>query len=113
MKNLETKMNSIEESIHTLTVEIEERKVDNQTRVLIVPRIEEIIKIYPQLKTAQEKNNILKEILEKVVYEKKKGSSVRGFNLTIFPKLPKKKKWPLCIHGWCTIESVPMSNPIK
>ena len=48
------------------------------------------------LETAEEKNALLKEVLEKVVYQKlneKRKKSPDGFTIEIYPRIPKSEKW--------------------
>lgn len=61
---------------------------------LIIPKLENVIDIYYQLDTAEEKNNILRTVLEKVTYLKekkalKKTDDPTEFEIRLYPKLPK------------------------
>lgn len=59
----------------------------------IIPKVEKLLDVYYDLPTAQEKNDMLKEVLEKVVYKKTQNTRWSGspddFEITIYPKLPK------------------------
>jgi site-specific DNA recombinase len=59
---------------------------------LIVPTIQKVIDLYKILPTAEAKNDLLKEVLEKVVYTKDKNSrwnnSPDDFEVVLYPKLP-------------------------
>ena len=59
----------------------------------IIPKVEKLLDVYHDLPTAQEKNDMLKEVLEKVVYKKTQNTRWSGspddFEITIYPKLPK------------------------
>jgi len=61
-----------------------------QEQEAFVPKVERLLDVYPRLKSAKEKNLLLKEVLAKAVY--KKDRSDRGtsdaFELVIYPKLP-------------------------
>ena len=53
--------------------------------------------MYGKLKTPKEKNDMLKQVLEKCEYLKEKSGMYRGvcagqFELTLFPKIPQKIK---------------------
>lgn len=78
-KELENKLNNI--------ATIEENKKT------IIPRIEKVIGLYWKAKTPKEKNELLKEVIDKVVYTKKEGGrwsgKVDSFTLDLYPKLPK------------------------
>ncbi|NLZ54273.1 MAG: recombinase family protein, partial [Thermoanaerobacteraceae bacterium] len=58
-----------------------------------IPKVENVINSYWSLKTPKEKNKLLKEVLEKVVYAKEEGGRWSGkvdeFELKLYPKLPK------------------------
>ncbi len=72
--------------------EIERGKEVNDT---VIPRMKYVIEIYNNLWSVQEKNELLKEVLEKVTYRKEKSASYRGvdpedFEITIYPRMPKQ-----------------------
>ena len=60
----------------------------------IVPKVEKLLEVYRDLPDAKSKNDVLKSVLEKVVYLKTeravKGRPLDNFELTIYPKLPIK-----------------------
>lgn len=45
----------------------------NTMRLAIIPRVEHLLDVYDQLETPQEKNEMLKACLEKVIYTKTEG----------------------------------------
>ena len=60
----------------------------------IIPKLENVIDLYIQLKSAEDKNILLKSIISKVTYLKtekaiKKGSDPTNFELHIYPKIIK------------------------
>jgi hypothetical protein len=74
--------------------EIGSEMANEENRLLIAPKIERLLKTYDLLPSAAVKNELLKEILEKAVYKKEKSGAYRdaspdGFELVIFPRLPK------------------------
>lgn len=77
-KNLEDKLKNISS--------IEEKKRT------IIPKVERVLEIYSRLKTPKEKNDLLKEVIDKVVYFKKEGGRWSGkvdqFKLKLYPKIP-------------------------
>lgn len=63
-----------------------------ESAVNIVPKVEKLLEVYNELPTPKAKNDMLKEVIEKVVYVKEKGTRWQGshddFNITIYPKIP-------------------------
>lgn len=62
----------------------------------LIPKLENIIEIYFKIDDIQTRNELLKSVLEKVTYKKtvrnSKGNALNAnFEITIYPKLPKKK----------------------
>lgn len=59
----------------------------------IIPKVEKLLDVYHELPSAKEKNDMLKDVLEKVVYRKTQNTRWSGspddFEITIYPKLPK------------------------
>ena len=71
-------------------IELENKK-DEGKRVL-VPKVENVLDLYPNLQTAEEKNNLLKTIVKRVEYLKtekaiKKDSDPTNFELDIYPNI--------------------------
>ena len=75
--------------------ELEEDRMRESSRTQIIPKIELLLEVYGSLKTAGEKNEMLKEVLEKVEYLKTvKGrwhNSPDDFKITIYPRVPLQK----------------------
>ena len=69
---------------------IELTREDSQRN--IIPKVERLLDVYESLPTAKAKNDMLKEVLEKVVYLKEKNgrwhNAPDDFEITLFPKLP-------------------------
>ena len=72
-----TRIKISKENINQLNLEIESmnEKVEKQSaliseRELVVPKIKNVIDLYYKLNSGEEKNKLLKTILEKVVYIK-------------------------------------------
>ena len=71
-------------------IEIEEKKDENKRA--IIPKIENVLDLYPNLQTAEQKNNLLKTIVKRVEYLKtekaiKKDSDPTDFELDIYPNI--------------------------
>lgn len=82
-----TKINKkeLEDKLSNVTI-IEENKKT------IIPKMEKVLEIYGRLETAKEKNDLLKEVIDKVVYTKKEGgrwsNKVDKFKIKLYPKMP-------------------------
>lgn len=68
-------------------------ETQNQKEI-IIPKLENIIDLYYNLETAEDKNILLKSIIAKITYLKtekavKKDSNLTNFELDIYPKIPK------------------------
>lgn len=62
-----------------------------EVKATIVPKILSILEAYPKAKTAEEKNNLLKSVLDHATYKKTtnlRWSDKDDMEITIFPKLP-------------------------
>ena len=71
-------------------IEIENKK-DEGKRALI-PKLQNVLDLYPNLQTAEQKNNLLKTIVKRVEYLKtekaiKKDSDPTNFELDIYPNI--------------------------
>lgn len=69
--------------------------VRRENTVNIIPKVEKLLDVYQNLDTAKAKNDMLKDVLEKVVYIKEKrarNGSLDDFKITIYPKIPFNKK---------------------
>lgn len=80
----------------SLQKEVENDKAIEASRKLIVPNVEHLLDVYDALPSAKAKNDMLKEVLEKVVYLKtKKGrwhNDPADFEITLYPKIPSSLK---------------------
>ena len=77
-----------------LSGELEHEELREKSAVDIIPAVEKVLELYHTLPTPRAKNDLLKEVLEKVVYVKEKSARWKGvapddFEITIFPKIPK------------------------
>lgn len=64
------------------------------TAEVMIPKLENIIDVYYTLPDAKSKNDLLKEVIEKVVYIRSVGGrwikDKDNFEITVYPKLPRK-----------------------
>ncbi len=76
-----------------IKAELQTEQARDLGRIKIIPKIEHLIAVYDMLPDAKSKNDLLKEIVEKVEYRKDHGARWHGspddFELTLYPKLPK------------------------
>ncbi len=93
-KSVSDDITEIDKTVLAIEKEIALDKAREDSKKNIVPMIENVLDVYDSLPTPTGKNNILKEILEKVVYVKKeecRWNSPDNFEITLFPKLPYAK----------------------
>ena len=96
-----TRYKELKDSIETSNVQINEyqKYIDEEEKLLndkknIIPKLQNILDIYYKLDTDEEKNKLLKTVIEKVTYLKttkalKKTDDPTDFKIQIFPKIPK------------------------
>lgn len=78
----------------TLTADLELELLREDSRQNIIPQVEKLLEVYNKLSSAGDKNDMLKLVLEKVVYTRDKGGRWRdssNFEILLYPKLPKQK----------------------
>lgn len=83
---------SINKSLKEFKMLVEQEIKKDEGRRAIVPKIENVIDLYPMLETAEEKNLLLKTVVKKVEYLKnekaiKKDSDPNKFELDIYPNI--------------------------
>ena len=92
-KNLTERMNEIEENLKTIQADISTNKQAEENRQVIIPKIEQLLKVYHDLPTEKAKNDMLKQVLEKVTYIKTKNgrwhNSPDDFEITLYPRIPR------------------------
>lgn len=84
----------IEQTKNSINAIVQELKIENDDEDIanIIPKAKKIIDVYNELPTAQGKNDLLKEIIKKVIYVKDteaRRKSPDNFKLIIYPKLNK------------------------
>lgn len=89
LKDAEEKRIDIETSL-----KFEQMRKDSRREIL--PKVEQLLSVYHRLSTPKQKNDILKDILEKIEYFKENsakwnGVSVDDFELRLYPNLPHSK----------------------
>ncbi len=89
---LAKQIDEINTTLDTLNQEYRDEVSKLEGRSELIPKIENILNVYKMITSAQEKNNLLKEVLEKVVYLKEKSARYKNvkpddFMINIYPKL--------------------------
>ena len=93
-RSLTERINATEEEIKNLSAQVQEDEERAVSRLNVIPKVEKLLDVYSALPSAQAKNEMLKEVLEKVEYTKLERSGRNGpfdnFELVLYPKLPGK-----------------------
>lgn len=91
-RNLSARIKQNEADRIALGADVENEKARDINRKLVIPKVERLLEVYEALPSPKEKNDMLKEVLEKVVYLKTKKGTKYGptdnFELTLFPRIP-------------------------
>jgi hypothetical protein len=76
----------------SLQKKLESEFNSNEKKNVFIPEIKHLLELYRLLPTPQTKNDILKEVLEKVVYTKTVNgrwhNQADEFSLVLYPKFP-------------------------
>lgn len=92
-KNLTERIKKNEADRALINDDISETKQIEEARQIIIPKVEHLLNVYHTLPSAKAKNDMLKQVIEKVTYLKtKKGrwhNSPDDFEITLYPKIPK------------------------
>lgn len=84
-KIISERIENIKSKITLLQTEIESDKLKKANN--IIPKMENLLTVYSSCDDVKLKNDLLKEVLEKVTYIKSKKKPITGFELTIYPKI--------------------------
>ena len=92
-RTLTERIKAIEDKNTELEKELERQLQRERNRSEIIPKIEHLLSVYSTLGTPKDKNEMLKEVIEKVLYFKreksrKKGVTEEDFEVVIYPRLP-------------------------
>ncbi len=91
-RSLTDRISHTKDDISRLQSQIATETAKEDNVINVVPKVENLLETYSTLPNAEAKNIMLKEVLEKVVYVKrkrtrKKTDSLDGFEITLFPKI--------------------------
>ncbi|TCS95002.1 recombinase family protein [Hazenella coriacea] len=86
-KDIATRLNQARESLEATTSELKSIQDRLGARQSVIPRIEHVLDIYEDLDTPEQKNILLKTVLDKCVYTKEQHQRNDQFTLVIYPKI--------------------------
>lgn len=91
---LREKIENLEERCEGLRDQIMEEQQRQKAKIEFAPKVANLVNVYNDLETPAEKNKLLKEVLEKIIYNKDLSgqynpNNVTAFELTAYPLLPK------------------------
>lgn len=84
---ISTRIKDLQQQLHRVTKDYETEKQRIVTRIDTIPRVKKVLDIYEELKSPQEKNILLREIIEKCVYTKTKDQRNDEFAIEIYPRI--------------------------
>ena len=89
-------VDSLKEDLKQQERKLEEERIKEQSKKDIVMEVKNVLDIYDTLKSAEEKNTLLKTVVKRIDYLKtekaiKKDSDPENFILDIYPKINKTK----------------------
>lgn len=91
-RSLSGRISAANASIEALAAELVEDEARATSRRNIVPKVEKLLEVYAELPSPQARNEMLKDVLEKVEYTRLQRSGRNGpfdnFDLLLYPKLP-------------------------
>lgn len=92
-KILNDKINIAKENKKELENKLNNISSVEESKKTIIPKVEKVLETYNRLETPKEKNELLKEVIDKVIYVKKEGGRWSGkvddFKLKLYPELSK------------------------
>lgn len=95
MRDVGERMKQAQEDRAAVEAELQLVEAREESRRDIIPKVESLLEVYGELPTPQAKNDLLKDILEKVVYVKEKNgrwhNAPDDFEIVLYPKLPQSK----------------------
>lgn len=90
-KILSDRVQDIKNSMNELSSNLSLIQSNDDNQINIIPKIEHILEVYDELPNAQKKNDLLKEVINKVTYTKDISSRWHGspddFDIILYPKI--------------------------
>ena len=91
-RSLSQRINQTKDNISVLEADLNVEMIREKSSVNIIPKVEQLLEVYHELPTPKDKNDMLKDVLEKVTYSKENNTRWHGspddFEITIYPKIP-------------------------
>lgn len=90
-KILADRISSTEKQINTLTEKLNKETTREKSKSSIIPKIERVLEVYNKTEEPALKNDLLREVLDKVIYTKTidgRGGKLDDFDISIYPKVP-------------------------
>ena len=90
-KKISDKMSELKENEDNIKNELSKSKKQTAINKDFIPKLKNILDTYYEISDPEIKNQMLKEVVEKVVYTKEKRGTKKTpdkFEITIYPKLP-------------------------
>jgi len=83
------RITAIDEAMQKAEEQLQTEKHLNAMRLSIIPRVERLLNVYEQLESPQEKNDMLKACVEKVLYRKTAGGryTESDMSLKLYPRV--------------------------
>jgi len=92
IKEINERIKTAENERKSIEADLQLEKQRKESLINSVPKVEKLLDVYGQLESPAAKNDLLREVLKKVVYVKEHGgrwhNSPDDFELTLYPKLP-------------------------
>lgn len=88
-QNITERLENCRKAIETTKQELEHSEAKQTAQKEIIPRVEKVLKLYYKTDDPVLKNDLLKSVLEKVVYIKEKHQKGDDFTLKLYPIIPK------------------------
>lgn len=91
---LSSRIQEAKMAVETARLEYEIEETREKAKVEIIPKVEYVLDVYEKTTDAQQKNELLKTVLEYATYRKEVGGrwnpdAIQQFTLKLYPKLPK------------------------
>lgn len=95
-RSVSERIENAKKDIDALEKDLRIELIREENTVNIIPKAERLLEVYHKLPDAKSKNDMLKDVLERVVYIKERGTRWHGspdeFEITIYPKIPYSDK---------------------
>lgn len=87
---LRNKIKELKNDLHRFNAELNKLYETENARNQLIPNIQNLINVYESL-DAQAKNQLIKQVIEKIEYSKLEGGKLHrdAFNIKIYPRIPK------------------------